>query len=1021
MENTFAKKFWKEFELLSLEYIKDQYKDTTAQCIHTSFINDGGYDGSISLNLTKEDAPFVNEVLNLIEAKLRTDKNITIHDFAASIIAAYNFSAHTLYVVSNMNFTEGTQKITETFSNKVNLKIILINGTYLLKWIEDTRKDNGKDLFISELINSIKNIPSKSDITKYEKKHYAQIENNTDIFMDNIYLQPEKLFGSNAKNIKEDIVKIMEHTGNLDRIVILTGDVGTGKSTVMTNVGFELQQKDFIFNVLDSDNEDILSIRNVFLWVLKSLWGIDPYKIYSSENISEFIDLICISAGANIDSNIKDTIKEVFDLDIHSYWAKSDLYTTYLLKYLNIILEKRCGKNRTVLAFKNLHRAEQSVLDFIIALIGCLIKNNVGLIIELAPIEVNLNAKNNWETGRNALLHFEQSGHKFELFDFKREDAWDYLSEKLPGVADCYYEYIISHIGLKPVFLHYTIKWLELHDIVLSDKSGNYYTIAKPDEFFNGITPDQNLRILEDIIYYYQSVISDEQEIIIELFELTLLLDGAISYSLIKEMYSFNYKMIMQRLLDTGLFMQTPSGIAVNHELVLSALSRTSKLSYKICVAYKLYNNLEILQDEEFIRCKKAELLIIMKQWDEFAILAVQIGKNAFENGDYKKCIKYLSLYRKHYINFSKKNENQLLYVMYQELFAYEKMSRVKDAKELFQSFQQQIQLIRGLYKKEPDIYILTLEKLYISRYADSASQYNKAMDMLSFAKKNHDYISMELYDRICYVYALIEKKYISLESAVDFLYREKNLHPDSVELDIQYQSHEAAKYLNLNPKKSIIFYKNIVSYLGYSQKLNRDIGHAYVDILNCYILLEDWYNFKKEYKSVLDYLQANALYEEEGRLYNLDGLYWWVNSNLMEAKDAFQKSQFYFELIHNGMNGIISKINYIGLLISLHEYNAAVLEFSVASSNILEIFRVLFLQISTSRNYSKYREYIALLVLLKYGNILDQEEVVNNIIKKVSIQDLECHLEQLIKGNYPQDVFLNTCIIHNDIITLTR
>ena len=66
MKKTFAEKFWRQFELLALEYIHEQYKDQTVQCIHTSFINDGGYDGSISYNLTRDDAPFVHEVLNLI-------------------------------------------------------------------------------------------------------------------------------------------------------------------------------------------------------------------------------------------------------------------------------------------------------------------------------------------------------------------------------------------------------------------------------------------------------------------------------------------------------------------------------------------------------------------------------------------------------------------------------------------------------------------------------------------------------------------------------------------------------------------------------------------------------------------------------------------------------------------------------------------------------------------------------------------------------------------------------------------
>ena len=44
MSETFAKKYWKEFEELSLEFIKSQYKDSSAQCVHTSFIKDGGFD-----------------------------------------------------------------------------------------------------------------------------------------------------------------------------------------------------------------------------------------------------------------------------------------------------------------------------------------------------------------------------------------------------------------------------------------------------------------------------------------------------------------------------------------------------------------------------------------------------------------------------------------------------------------------------------------------------------------------------------------------------------------------------------------------------------------------------------------------------------------------------------------------------------------------------------------------------------------------------------------------------------------
>lgn len=1022
LTTTFAQKFWKDFELLSLEYIHDQYKDVSAQCIHTSFINDGGFDGSITTNLTKEKAPFVHEILSLIEAKLRTDTNVTIHDFAASIIAAYNFSAHVLYIVSNVNFTEGTRNITSTFSNKVNLKIVLIDGTYLLDWIKEKKAHLNNNLFISELIKSIKENSKNTFLNEPTNEYIDHSEYASNIFIEDPYLQREELYGSRVQNIKKKIVQILGKTDNLDRIVLLTGAVGTGKSTVISNVGYEMQQKDFIFSILDCDTEDALSVRSIFLWVLKSLWGIDPFKIYASDNITEFVDLVCLVADTQVESNIKDTIREIFMLENNFYIFKSDLYTTYLLKYLNIILEKKRGKNRTILALKNLHHLEQSVLDFVISLIQCLMQNNVGLIIELAPLEVKASARNDWEMGRNAICYFKKSGHLYELYDFEREDALYYLSETLPGLTDNYYNYILTYIGLKPVFLHYAVNWLILNEVVLCNSQKNYYTVAKPDEFFEGITPDQNLRIIEDIIRYYQSNASRYQDVIIELFEMILLLDGSISYSIIKKIYqTLPIKEIIQTLLNTGLFMQTSIGINVNHELVLAALSNMSRSFYQLCVAPKLYEAIKVVKDNEFVRCKSADLLIIMEQWDKFIDLSIQISEDAFIVGEYKKCIKYLSLCRKYYHKSENKNSICLSKIMYKELLSYEKMGRSGSAKKIFQDFQKQIQLERKLTKKEPKRYILALEKLYLSRQADPQSQYNISLDMLEYAKQNYNEIPEELYVSICFVFTLVEKKYVSLDSAVDFLKKEKRLLPDSIELDIHYQSHEAAKYLNSNPTKAISFYENIVNYSGASKKFNKSIGHAYVDIMNCYILLENWEGFEKQYQNVLEYLQTNALYSEEGRLYNLDGLYYWLNDNLLTAKESFQNSLFYFGLVHNQMNGIIARINYIGLLVSLTKLDEATLEFDIASSHIIKIYGVLYSQIGTTKAYHRHREYVALLALIKYGHDLKQTEQTQKLMGQISIQALPKHVEELLNGTYPDEVFSNTCIIHKGVITLTR
>lgn len=1022
MENSFATKYWKDFEILSLEYIREQYKDTTAKCIHTSYINDGGYDGRLSLTLTKSNAPFIHEVISLIEAKLRTNSNINIHDFAASIIAAYNFAANILYVISNTNFTEETIKITRTFSRKVNLQIVLIDGISLLNWLEKKTFNNMSNQFYKDLIDSIKKNNNQIKRNLNSPKMDTLSESIPSFFSETIYVKPEKIFGIRTRSIKKETINILEKIELNRRVIILSGASGTGKSILVSNIGYELQQKNYMFSIFDGDNEDGISVRNVYIWVLKALWGIDPIILYTGENISEFIDLICFTTKTPVDENIKKTIKNIFDISKDLYISKSDLYTAYLLRYLDQILENKCGKNRSILAFKNLHYLDQHILEFIISLIRCLIKNNVGIIIELSPLEsVHIHDKE-WKKYYDAILNFKQYGYLYELKDFEKEDAIDYLSENLPGLTFKYFEYILSHIGLKPIFLKYAIDWLKLNKVVVSESSGQYYAVAKPDDFFNGITPDQNIRIIEDIIQYYQRNIEIYEDDIIILFEAIVLMDGTLKYPLIKRIcHCDNLAALIQLLLNTGLFVQNGNHINISHELVLIALKNVSLSFYQYTVAEMLYENIDILEDESLIRLKKVDLLEVLGNWDVLYKNAQQVGIDYMMDGQYKKSIKYFSICRKYYEKLKYRNHANLLEILYNELFAYHKIGMGARQKVLFSNYQSHMQIERLNTKKDLSASLCAMEKMYEARLSGSQKQYSEACEMLKYAKQNFDKIPEELYVEICFVFTLIEKKYISLNSAVNFLKDQKRILPESVELDIHYQSHEAAKYLNTDPSKALGFYQKIIQYVGVSKRNNKSIGHAYVDILTCYILSENWNLFESKYSEALEYVQTNAQYAEEGRIYNLDGLYYWLKSDFKTSEYYFRNSQFYLGLVHNRNTDIFVKINFIGLLIEMKKYKEATLELEIAYTLLKKTYRILFQQIENTKDYKHYREYAALLVLIKYAMQLGALHIIQDLINEIPIKELSFHVKQIEKGIYPEEVFSNTCIVHENIVTLTR
>lgn len=657
-----------------------------------------------------------------------------------------------------------------------------------------------------------------------------------------------------------------------------------------------------------------------------------------------------------------------------------------------------------------------------IPLIQHLIQNNVGIIIELSSPETLRSHNQEWNRYHDIIYQFKRYGILYELKDFEKEDALDYLSENLPGLAYKYYEYILTYIGLKPIFLKYAIDWLILNEVVIADTNKIYYTVAKPDEFFNGITPNQNLRIIEDIIRHYQEGAQLHDNSLSMIFELAILMEGSLKISLIKRICHIDtLSTAIHILLNTGLFVQIGNYINISHELVLNALKNVSLPYYHFIVAEKLYENIDYLEDKEIIRFKKIDLLEVLGRWDTLYENAQELANELFGNGQYKKSIKYFALCRKYYEKIKYQNHACLLDIFYFELFAYHKIGMGAQQKVLFSNYQQYLEIERSKGKRELPIYHCALEKMYQARLSDSRKQYDLACEMFKYAKQNINKIVEELYVEICYVFALIEKKYTSLTSAVQFLEEQKNMFPASIELDIYYQSHEAAKYLNTNPTKAMVFYENIIKYSGISKRNNKNIGHAYVDILTCCVLSENWKLFEEKYLDALEYVQTNAQYGEEGRIYNLDGLYYWIKNELKVSEKYFRNAQFYLGLVHNRNTDILVKINFVGLLIEQNKLREATVELKVAYDLFKKTYRILFQQIAITKDYRNSREYVALLALIKYAAQLGEKDIVKKIIQENPINDLACHATLIEQGVFPNDVFENTCIIHANIVTLTR
>lgn len=1022
MSKTFAEKYWKEFELLALQYVREQYKDISAQCVHTAFIKDGGYDGHISIDLTKNDSIFYHQILSLIEAKLRTSSNVNISDFAASIIAAYNSAANTLYIVSNKNFTQDTYTITQTFSKKVNLSIILVEGKQLLNWIQNRKHTFSDTVFYEQLVESIQSINSKIKNTNTINNS----ENNFEIFL----ISPDvpeqkvdvlKLFGLVANQARDEIISLLCNTNAAERYFVLHGPIGCGKSTIIKNLEKDLQSKDYLFSIIDGESYESTSIRTLYICILKAIWAIDPTKLCNISNFPEFISLICSSCGVYANDGIKETISEIFNQSHKQVLAKSDLYIAYLLRYLELILQGHKGNNRTIIAFKNLHCMDIEVLDFLLPLIKCLVKSKIGIIVELdSPTTLNI-TKKYWKKYYDAFLYNSNNNLVYEIGDFSKDEAYEYLKEHLPGLGMKYYEFMLSHIGLRPIFLKHAIDWLLLDHIIEGTDDNTYYTVSKPEEFFNGITPNQNIKIVENIIGYYQWV-HDCCENIKKIFEATIIMEGVLEKEFLSEIcIPHSFEEIVQILLDSGLYIQTNNSIKIAHHLIMIALKNKSLQSYKQNMAAELLKYINLKKDNEIYKYKKVDLLEILQEWDLLYELSYEYGNYFYNEGEYNSCIKYFAKCQAYYDNIKNQNHTEFLDILYKQLFAYHKIGSGTQQKTLHNLYRFHMQIEKRRTKKRISSTYELIDKMYCARLAEAKEQYQLTQEMLKYAKNTKNEITNELYEEVCFVYVLIEKKHKTLDSAIQFLKEERDTNPNSIKLDIEYQSHKAAKYLNSNPQKALGYYQNIIHYSGISKHYSKSIGHAYVDILTCYLLLENWNAFNEIYPKVLEYVQSNAQFAEEGRIYNLDGLYYWINDDLELADISFRDAQFYLDLVHNQTLSTLVKINFVGLLIAYNKKKEAKLECEIAYRLMKKNYALIFKQIELTKNYRRHREYAGLLALAKYSKSLDLLNLNEDMKKEIPISIFQKHLEIFEKDIYPDDVFADTYILHSNIICLTR
>ena len=1018
---SFSKENWKLFENLAIDMIAEQYRSIpNIRIIATSYIKDGGFDGSLCLPLTKEDSIYQHSILALLEAKLR-ERAVNIHDFAATVIVAHNLAAHIIYVVTNNRFSDATIDQFATYSYKTNVKVILVNGESVLSWLENKKLDptHFPQKFVKELKSSI--IKHMSIKTKKENKTRALP--TTPVILDNLpvsktYLKtPTELYGEKQNALCDRILYEFElNAGSLASIV---GVSGSGKTTLIDNVGYRLEQSGKSFQKINFALPQNSSVKQILLMILKALWSIDIHYAFSKAFLDEYVETICSFAGGQpVASATKDTIKELFLYETPNF---DDLSMGYIVSFLDQLLSPKQLHNQTIIALSGLNMLPSDSLQFVEILISCLHSHGIGLLLELRSMNVaNISPEDiTWKKHYDSFMNLSKEGSIYEVPIFDQKYAIGYVREQLPGLSYQQSEFIVQHVGVLPLFLHQTCKWLIAQKIVISSDNGTYQTVINFERFFHSITPDSNLEIIANLLQYYRSApVFRYQQELLNTFEAIALLDGNLNRETLQLICPEEAIQSFGDFLEaTGLFEASYDGFSTQHELILYCLRKKGQLFRRKTIAGILLENLDlILPDFNFRQIKKLDLLEVMEEWSELCPEALALADKYIKSGKPKIAgsffMKADNAYR--HIDYKEQKPDHIE-ILYGLLYC-----QVGDTPMQLDEYKTELAFISSTYTDSRYIEYKAMtdcfEALYYFKTQRTHITYEFVENMLHFALAHQSQLRTFAWEQICISYVFVSKQYLGIEHVIQFLGEQKS---NSLLLEIQYYSHMAAKHMHSSPKIAIGWYDKIISKQGSGEYYMQNIGHAFVDKTICQFLLHGEDAFTVIFSDSLKYIKTNSLKSELGRLHNVLGLYYWEKNMLDKAEEAFRNSEFYLGQMQSYRLLTATKTNLVNLLLARNQYVQAktesiVLEKLYLENELNEYFRII------KEGEFNTRSYAELLSLCRAYIILHMNVELDRLQEKLPSNVLSSHIERIRSGARWEDIFLKSNIIHDDKLMIT-
>ena len=920
--------FWRQLEWLSLQLISSKLNGEVKidKFDLTKKRNDGGFDGEITIDITKE-ADINHKII--FESKFRTSiKSLPLDDCAKALIIAFNKAAQTLYIVTNVLFSPQTENEISKFKKKINLTVVTVDGNSLREYVSKNKEallEKCSEDFLSYIENSSNiNIDIKIDnLNKKNKKKIIKKKRSTSEHLGST--SKEQLFQTNF--FKKESENYIKHISTNSKFTLLSGEAGIGKSVFLTETLRKLECQEYSTTMFDL--QQYATPRILFIKFLESLWETDLSEFTSKFDYKAGVEnlkpLIEYNADGKISENLLSAVIQAICKRTEDIKGYADNYYFLLAHYIFLLLKPYADNNKIVWAFTDLNKAGVETLNFLYTLL-CEIKGIISVIVEVRP-EFVLETVSPELVTRNYYALFKSisnTPYTINFTQFSYPEAREYLETYLSNMSDELLNIIINKVGTLPLYLNTAANYIktQLQNSRITPTALPERTLKN---WISEYKKNENTIILNSLSYYRKN--SDIEFC----FGITGLLDGCLPIAIIEAIYSEERQSALNDSLDSISFYKFKSdAYYVKHDYIYDTIKESMSDRLRYITAQKIYDcaqnpNVSFEITEE----KALELLYFMQEYEKALEKWFYLEKKLYREHLFCSIIHYGNIALECYENLKLTNRDHdvQIKIITAVLNAYLQI-RVLNAEE-FNRLLLQYETICNLKKYSSDGATLKARYLfykwnqffYSANIEESYETISKAKDMVD--EKNID--DMVLCANIYWAYALSHKRKSTIGQAIED-YKEGLLkYPNSTILNVGLKLHQAHTYLRKEPEKSCKICRSILSNMKEDDCPYHEILQTRIDIVMSEFYASQYTQALKDCEEVLQIARSVDASYQMGRLYNIYAASLLMQGNTEAAEINFERSYYEFKESGNELFAWRADFNLSQVLLRLGKEKKAV------------------------------------------------------------------------------------------------